>query len=453
MVTAHWAQAQLVSDIFRYSYYENFSTGRSLATGNSLHALGGDPSILTSNPASLATYRYSEFTVSTGFRSFRVESELGDQGVFDDIKNDLVLNNLALVVANNSPTRAWRTANFGIGYNRNTSFDRRAFYQGETRGSITDRWLERAQGFLLNDLLDYESGLAFDADALIELSDGDYTTDYQDGDNRQAIRKRETVQSEGDLGEITFAFGANYKDKLYLGGSFGIPLLNFNMTRLYEEENPDDNSSDFRNLTYTERLNTDGGGINAKLGLTYLFSQSLRWSLHYQSGSRLTVVDEFNNGLEYSYFSEGETKTAAVDFPNDGGSLNFEYSMITPYQLSTGLGIVIGKKGFISAAVDFSDYTHARFEFDPSLSSAGDLAYERELNQSIDSLFTSAFTFRLGGELALEGLRLRAGGVVKQRPFSNDQGLDYGWSTGLGLRINRVFLDFAYRRWVENVNA
>ena len=51
--------------------------------------------------------------------------------------------------------------------------------------------------------------------------------------------------------------------------------------------------------------------------------------------------------------------------------------------------------------------------------------------------------------MALESFRLRAGGVAKQRPFADDDGFDYGYSAGLGIRIKRVFFDLAFRRFHE----
>jgi hypothetical protein len=443
---------QLVSDILRYSYTEDMATARSLAIGNAIAPLGGDFYTMSNNPAGLATYRYSEFVLSTGLRNYGVEAGLEGNGTFSDDESDVVLTNIGMVIVHNAPQSDWRTVNFGIGYNRNTSFDRRSFFQGSTPGSISDRWLERAQGVDLDNLLDYESGLAYDASVIYDIADREYTSDYFEDGGSDPLFKEETSFAEGGTGDFTIGFGANYKDRLYIGATFGIALLDYTSTRTYtEDDRADDNVELFEVLTYRERLETSGGGINAKLGLTYLFSQAFRWSFHFETGSRITVTDEFSNSLDYTYLdpNSGVPVSDFMAFPGDEGTLNFEYTMITPYQLSTGLGFLIGNQGFISATIDFHDYSSAKFEFDPDLSSSEDLAYERELNQAIDTSFGSAFTFRVGGEAAMGPLRLRAGGVMKQRPFEGDNGFDMGFSTGLGLRINRIFLDFAYRRFVQ----
>ncbi|MBK9317869.1 MAG: hypothetical protein IPM91_02820 [Bacteroidetes bacterium] len=63
------AHAQTDADILRFSMLNYGSTARSLGMGNSFGALGADFSTLAINPAGIALYRKSEFSVSPLFQT------------------------------------------------------------------------------------------------------------------------------------------------------------------------------------------------------------------------------------------------------------------------------------------------------------------------------------------------------------------------------------------------
>jgi hypothetical protein len=60
-------QAQTDADALRYSMLNYGSTARSLGMGNAFGALGADFSSLSTNPAGIAVYRRSEFSISPMF--------------------------------------------------------------------------------------------------------------------------------------------------------------------------------------------------------------------------------------------------------------------------------------------------------------------------------------------------------------------------------------------------
>jgi long-subunit fatty acid transport protein len=423
-----------------------------MGIANAISPLGGDFYTLSHNPAGLATYRSSEFSITPSVRNNSVEASLSRQSTYKEVESDFMVSSIGMVVASTNNASKWKTVNFGIGYNRQIGFDRSMYYEGETDGSITDRWMERAQGHELDELLDYESGLAYDAGAIFEdVGDNNYISDYE-ASGRGKLIKNETITSSGGMGEIVMGFGANLNHKLYLGASLGVPIVNYSTSRYYEEvkEAPND-VLDFRNLKYNENLTQSGAGINAKLGIIYRFNQMVRWSAFFHSPSIIEVLDEFDNSLEYTYNDfDGNRQTGYAVYPPDNNTLNFEYEIITPYQIGTGLAIIAGKNGFVSGELSYTDYSTSRFDFDPDLSSSEDLQYERELNADIDSTYGGAVTARIGGELALDMLRLRAGAIFKQRPYANDDEFDTAFSAGIGLRMERFFLDLGLRKYKES---
>ncbi|MDX1686078.1 MAG: hypothetical protein R3275_12645, partial [Saprospiraceae bacterium] len=329
--------------------------------------------------------------------------------------------------------------------NRHTNFDRQVYYSGTTQGSITDQWLEEYQNS--DELLPYSAGLASGADIFVEDNTGQVTTDYE-LDGRLPQKKQENISSTGGHGEMVVGFAANYDHKIYFGLTLGIPIVSYELNRQYQEnQEMVDNSIFFDQLNYNERLEQSGAGINAKLGMIYRVNQMLRLSAYYHTPSVISLLDEFNNSLDYSYYDQNRNiVTATNSYPPNGETLNFEYQIVTPGQVGGGASVIIGKGGFVSGEVSYTNYSSARFDFDSDLSTSDDLEYERELNQRIDDTYGGAWTFRLGGELALDILRFRLGTILTQRPFANDNKLDPTYTGGLGLRFNKFFVDFAYRR-------
>ena len=104
------------------------------------------------------------------------------------------------------------------------------------------------------------------------------------------------------------------------------------------------------------------------------------------------------------------------------------------------VGIIIGKKGFLSGEIEWVDYGSASFNY----GQFGDS--EREVNREIENTLTQAINLKLGGELVLDIFQLRAGFQILNSPLENDETVNYAYSLGAGLRQRSFFLDIAYRR-------
>lgn len=443
--------AQSPDDALRYATYEAMGTARSMGIGNTISPLGGDFFTLSHNPAGLAAYRESEFTITPALQTTRSKAALGNNSTFEELDNDLMLSNLGLVIAHTNQGSKWKSVNFAIGYNRFTNYDQQTFYKGTSDGSITDMWLEEFQDFGTS--LPYSAGLADNAGVFVEDQNGQVFTDYV-LDGRGTLERQENLTSTGGAGEMAVGFGANYNHKFYFGATIGIPIINYESRRIYQEfQNEVSEDIYFNELEYSEQLSQSGAGINAKLGIAVRFNQAIRWSAYFHSPSVISILDEFSNSLEYSYYdNDRNIQRLSASYPEDAVTLNFDYEVITPSQVGTGLGIIIGKYGFISAEAAYRNYAHTRFNFDADLSTSEDLEYERELNQAIDDLYDDAWTFRFGGELALDVFRIRAGAILNQSPFADSDAFDPIYTGGVGLRFNRFFMDLAYRRTVRNAS-
>lgn len=443
--TMQIASAQTIDDAVRYSFLEFGGTARTAGIGGAIGALGADFSALSTNPAGLAAFRRSEFTFTPTLERSTVDATLRGEGnlLLEQEKSNFNFNNLGLVFATRPLSSDWSVSAFGIGLNRMANFHQSTYFEGVSDGSITDRWLELAQGLTLDELDGFEAGVAYDAEAIYQPDPADdrfYTSDFP---LDAPVNKSQLIKRKGSVNELVFSFAGNYKDRLMIGATLGVPFVTFEETKTYEETDDFDDIPFFQNLTYTERLRTNGAGINLKLGLIYRLNQMVRLGFAFHTPTSFGLDEGFSTELNYNYTVNGTAYSGNASSP-DG---SFEYRLRTPWRFIGSGGLVFGKNGFLSAEVEWLDYTNARFNFNKT-SSAADVEYERELNDQINNVLQSAVNIRLGGEFAYEIFRLRGGFSVMGAPFT--EGIDPvgAISLGAGIRGEDVFFDLAFRQIV-----
>lgn len=433
--------AQNSFDALRYSNYQIGGTARSIGTGGSLGALGADFSVLSTNPAGLGWYRKGEFVLSPSFYNARTTSTLtNDKEGFatKENRNNFNFNALGAVVAGRPTSPNWSTFNFGIGINRLANFHQSFIYEGVSEGSIILAHQEQANG--PDGISDFESGLSIDAQGLYDLEpqDGFYESDMELAPNAPIFRRQEFV-SRGSVNELAFAFAGNYKERILLGVTVGVPFLRYEEDKTYREEDQGAGDGDvplFDDLEYIEELNTTGVGINLKIGMIYRAHQALRLGLAVHTPTAFRLEDSFRSSMGYNFtYPDGEVVNGFAESP-DG---LFEYRLRTPWRVIGSGGFIIQKYGFLSAEVEYVNYGNNEFRYD------GFINEEREVNNSIANSFEPALNIRLGGELAYEIFRFRAGVGIQQSPFTNDDTTNNTYSAGFGIREKNFSLDFAYQ--------
>lgn len=437
--------SQTASDALRFSYHNNsgVSTARSLGAGGAMGALGTDFSVVSTNPAGLGWYRRSEFVITPSLATISTESKLlesEDALLNKERLSKLGISNLGFVVTSSPTASQWTTFNFGIGLNQLANFNQRFYYDGQSVGSIINRFQELANGS--DGLDDFESGLAYDAEALYDFDeDGFYDSDVELRPNA-LIYKEQTVTTSGSINELAFSFAGSYNDKLLMGVTIGVPFLNYSMDKVYKESDEGDGTDGsipfFDGLEFIESLNTTGIGINLKAGLIYRPIQAVRLGLAVHTPTAYGLNDTYRNSMSYFYTDNGGSKSGDAESP-DG---LFEYKFRSPWRIIGGLGVVVGKAGFLSGEVEWADYTGAQFGY------SGFQDAEREVNNDIVNQLQAAANIRLGGELAFEIFRLRAGFGLHQSPIQGDDTVNESISAGFGIREKSFFLDLGYRHYL-----
>ena len=441
--------SQVLTDVVRYSLLDVGGTARSVAVGGSIGALGADFSVLSTNPAGAATFRRSEFTFTPALEFSSTDALLtaGDNSTINDTKTNFNFNNLGLIFSGRPLSSKWRTAVFGIGINRLANFHQNISYEGTSAGSITDRWWELAEGVPPEQLDNFEAGLAWDVRALDDY-DADlipnYLTHFLDSEflpGGVLVDKSQSIRRKGSINELVFTYAGNYDEKLMIGGTLGVPILNYEETKTYRETDESERINQFDELEFSERFTTRGAGINFKLGLIYRMSQMVRLGAAIHTPTSYGLEDTFSTDLSYRF----EDNAGTQRFESASPEGTFEYRMRTPWRFITSGGFIISKQGFISAEIEYVDYTNARLNFNRT-SNPNDVEREDELNGEINNQLNSALNFRFGGEYAIESFRLRGGFALNSSPYENITERNGSLSLGAGYRAENFFIDLAYKR-------
>lgn len=432
-----YAIAQGVSEAMRYSFTGTGGTARTVGVGGAFGAMGGDYSVVNINPAGIATYKKGEFTLTPSFTKVNTLSKLvNDANQVSRNRNIVALDNIGLVFTNKRGT-----SSFTIGYSKIADLSKSFTYSGTTVGSITERFRERANGKNIDDLDDFEGYAAYNVGAILDAdSNAVYESDF---DNFSSPAKTQIVTQSGYINELSVAWGKKINEKVFFGASIGIPFINFEETKSYEEFDPQNKNPIFTSLKYDEYLQTTGAGANLKVGIILQPIKGVRIGGAIHTPTYYKLNDDYNTALSYSYFDGKDYK---YDYQSPNGS--FQYKFNTPAKLIGSIGYIydFGKiKGFINGDAEWVDYNTGRFDFTAYSSDPSERTYTNDINQEIETYLGSALNLRIGTEMVYEKIRLRAGIESGQDPISANSARIQSLSYGLGYRENNFFIDFGLR--------
>ena len=438
--------AQNTSDALRYSTYFTGSTARVMGAGNAYGALGGDFSSVGTNPAGLAVYRRGEMVITPLMYFNNTETTLPDNPSAEESKSKFGFSNFGFVIANRPIGSKWKTSNFVLGLNRTANYHRRFQYEGITEGSITDEFLEIANGFTPDELDPFQGRPAFDVGAIFQTDPDNNPTQYgTDFLLREIVNKEQLVAQEGSTNEIVVSYAANYDEKFMVGATLGVPIVNFVQAKEYREVDNDGLNPVFNELLFNENITTTGYGINLKLGATALLTREFRVGLAYHSPSFLNFEESFSNEITYDYTLDGVNErliAASADGVND-------YKFRTPGRIIGSAAYLFGNNGFIGLDLERVNYGGGRFNYDDAFASE-----ETAINTEIESVFKSVLNIRLGGEFAYQKLRLRAGYNISGNPYVDEaiEATSNAITGGIGFRGDSFFADLAYQRFTSKEN-
>jgi len=449
---ASHAFAQTEVDALRYSQTQFGGSARTLGIAGANTAVGADIGNLSSNPAGLGLYQQSEANLTLGYGVTNTSSLYNGVGnAADDSRNSLHVGGFGFVFANrradNDNTTDWRAGTFAVGMTRINDFNTNFRYAGSVndRQSLFQRLREPT---VSNQDIDDQyvngytnlDGLAYGA-YLTNLDSAGVSTVMRNG----PVQQQESILASGGQSQYSFAYGASYRDKLYLGGSLGIVNTRFDQTRELTEVSSDGAVS----LNSYDRLQTRGTGFNLRIGAIYRANDLVRLGVSVQSPTWSRLTDTYSSQLNTVFTPPKQLvddngnvvqsiPTAATSTPTN----NYTYSVTSPFRANGGIAVLLSKYGFVSGDLEYANYGQARLNSNSASSENYSFADE---NQAVRNLYRSTVNLRLGAEGRFNIFRVRLGYARYGDPYkTNDFDRTQNYFTGgLGLRQNNFYLDLA----------
>jgi len=449
MVVSTQVVAQSEIDVLRYSQQHYTGTARASAMGGAFGALGADFSVLSTNPAGIGMYKKSEFVltpnIDSSFTSATYQKEMSS-----DSRYNIGFNNYGMVLAFNTSKKSqengWMNIQFAFGMNKTATFNNRINIEGNNiESSIMDVYYENAKGKTPSELNEFDTKLAWDAFLLDDPDTLGYVSYYTPFDGH--VKQSKSITQRGAINEMVFTLGGNYKDFIYLGATIGVPYLRYVERSTYEEVELDNwYGNDFESLKIQDIIRTTGTGINLKLGMIVRPTDWLRLGGALHTPSYFYLDDSFKRTLSAAYTNEfaSYSNNEKINSPQN----LYNFSVVTPMRAIGSVAFVLGDKGLISADYELVNYPEAGLY-------SGDEGFNDE-NDAIASKYVSQKNLRIGGELNLNPIMLRAGYNLYGSPFKNEDelGVYTSYSLGFGYRKDNYFYDFAYviSDYSENYN-
>ena len=126
-------------DAERILNHELNGTARFVGMGGAMSALGGDISVMGSNPAGIGIFRSNDMSVSFGFNSTETESNFNGNSMKED-KTRASLDQLGFVYTYKvGNTTSLRFVNFGFNYHKSKNFNR-LFSMGGQLDGLSQSW-------------------------------------------------------------------------------------------------------------------------------------------------------------------------------------------------------------------------------------------------------------------------------------------------------------------------
>mgnify|MGYP000393797095 FL=1 len=411
IASAFYLQAQDVS-IIRNSvdvYSANPLTGSAKfnAMAGSMGALGGDLSAINTNPASVGVFITGNISGTLAVNNSKTTSS------FSNAANSYKLNNADLgqlggvVVFETSGNTPWKFVNFGVNYT-NQNIEEYIETPGNSNYKFQDQIEDLTTGNMVTGTFT-SLGHAYDR--------------------------------TGNLTNMNIAFGGNYDNKFYVGGSLnfkGATIEQYDSSRLSLDV--DNNNSYVLNkqrTPYTEDANgfSVSAGIIGKINNNVRLGASIEsptWWTQYRTYSE---VNEDNLGYYFDYYDEDRKFTSPMK--------------------ATVSGAFVMNKNF-ALNVDYSlGLTKPKYK-DPGPLPNGEESAEHQLNDFYNSYYKNLSELRVGGEYRYNNFRLRGGYGISNSPFENIYGKNNfigkreTLGVGFGFDFKSFYVDAAYNKITTN---
>jgi hypothetical protein len=461
LLSALGSFSQEPADALRYSWYIQGGTARQQAIGGAMGSLGGDISAAFVNPAGLGFYKTGDFVFTPGYNFLNNKSTYLGSAVKDK-KNYFNFGTTGFVIDGNSYNN--KSSAFSIAVNRTANFSSNILYRGQNnQSSYSQKFLEEIRNGNITDAnavaqnFPFGTSLAFNT-YWIDTIAGGSPNNFQFQTRAPiatGLLQQNQIQTKGGITEIALAGATNFNNKVLIGGTLALPVLNYERDATFTEADATTNPNNkFDFASFNESLTTSGVGFNLRVGVIYKPGDLVRLGLAFHSPTYYGLTDKYDASVTTNTESyQGLLTQTASDI---GGSApaQFRYTLLTPYRIIGSASYVIrevqdvrNQKGFLTADIEYVNYKFSSFHAQGGNPDQSTKEYLKSLNNAIDNAYKGAVNFRAGGELKFTTMMVRLGFGYYGNPYKNingEKGNRFQISGGLGYRNKGVFVDLTY---------
>lgn len=437
VIAASAVMAQNEDDALRFSQTYQQGTARSAAMGGAFGALGGDLSVLSTNPAGMSIYKDGEFSFTPCFGNITSNTNLnGFEN--EDSKFNFKIGNIGFVTSHhNGNESGFSGIAFGMTFNRLYDFSANTLVDGRNDfSSHLDFWTDRSQGLSPDDMNDYADFRAYDC-FLMDVTDSaswTYTNLHHQGNRATYGQYQQLIQTiKGGINSWDFALSGVYAEKLYFGASLGIQTVNYKYNSTFSEEDRNNVPGiGYDYYDFEEEQETRGTGINLKAGVIYKPVNYLRFGAAIHTPTFYSLTDKYRTNMTSKLDFDDKVYESYPDMSN------YEYRLYTPSKAILSAAFIVPNYGLISVDYEYVDYKHSRFETNDD----DNYSFKLE-NQAMKDKFKATKNIRVGIEGLAGQISLRAGYAMYGNPykFVTDDIQRQIISGGVGFRGDDFYID------------
>lgn len=432
-VSAMSLVAQTAPDAYQISQGDLKGTARFMSMGGAFTALGGDPSVLSQNPAGLGVYRNSEVNASM---DINIQSVKATGNSTDQTK--VTCPNISYVGAYNLGSGVMNYFNWGISYGRLASFDRK--YVGAIDGinaSLTnyvanytalEGWTPaQLNGYggadpFYNTRAPWMSILLFNGYAINpSTKDG---TDYLGLYNGTPGSATFDVEQKGYVDQYNISFGGNFSNLVYWGINFGIIDFEYKNWTYYTETFQDANIANAAATGRTTGLGQfgiesvkriSGAGFNFGAGVILRPIPQLRFGLSIKTPTyyNLDYYAYTQTNYRYELNDGGVRKGYYPNYETVGSDDYFSFKCRTPLELNVGVATVLANRAIVSVDYEYKPYQCMNIKDDDGIT-------YNDVKEDIKTYYKAQNIFRIGAEYRLTSQwSVRAGYAYESSPVTD----------------------------------
>jgi hypothetical protein len=434
------------------------SSARFKAMGGAQLSLGADLSSISGNPAGLGFYRSSDLSITPEYYNTNSKnnwfnsSNKRNDNQFGLASIGGVFSQTFFDYRGKEKDKGFINLNMGIGYHKTQNFNRSFQLNGTNpQSSMSQYFAESANADLDNNrylpnLLDsvaYFHAFIMDFDTVINGTDTSLRfIPISNGGNQQL----QNMNIGGSQGEWNFSFGTNYGHKLFLGASLAFTSSNYNYTSDFTELGIEDTTYGLNSFSIHQEYDLTGSGVHLKVGAIYRPTDFIRLGFTGQTATYTDISEQFITRFSADF------ETGEDYYQNRNITYLFNYGLTTPGKIAGGAAFFFGKKGLISADVEFINYSKTEFTSDLNN------VFFSSINNDLITDLQNVMNVRLGAELNVNFIQLRGGFAYYPSPVKpgaiavNRDKMIY--SAGAGFNFERFYLDMGLQyRTTESLFA